>query len=76
MGNPFESDDEDEEEIENGLWRSIKNHFPIIADIPFSNFDSLDDDVVTDALPDVNGGRVSAPNCFKIEVVKNKRLFL
>ena len=35
---PFVSGDEDEEEIKNGLWGSIKNHFPTLADISFSNF--------------------------------------
>ena len=49
---PFESDEEEEtDESGGGLWGSITHHYPSLAEISFSDFVSLDNNVVTECQP-------------------------
>lgn len=49
---PFESDEEEEtDESGGGLWENITHHCPALAEISFSDFVSLDNNVVTECQP-------------------------
>ena len=46
---PFESDEESVEESgESSLWRRVVQQYPSLADVSFSQFASLDEDVTTE----------------------------
>ena len=48
----FESDEEEEtDESDGGLWGSITHHCPALAEVSFSDFVSLDKNVVTECQP-------------------------
>ena len=49
---PFESDEEDEgTSEERGLWGRVVQEYPLLADVPFTHFASLDSDIITDCQP-------------------------
>ncbi|KAK3753066.1 hypothetical protein QZH41_005505 [Actinostola sp. cb2023] len=49
---PFESDEEDEGTSEKrGLWGRVVQEYPLLADVPFTHFASLDSDIITDCQP-------------------------
>lgn len=49
---PFELDEEEEtDESDGGLWGSITHHCPALAEVSFSDFVSLDKNVVTECQP-------------------------
>ena len=49
---PFESDEgEETDKSDRGLWRNITHHCPALAEISFSDFVSLDNNVVTECQP-------------------------
>ena len=49
MQDPFDSDEESVEEGgESSLWRRVVQQYPLLADVSFSQFASLDQDVTTE----------------------------